>query len=204
MRRGKASSDLSDHRGAEGGKADMPSVKCPYCDNEFEWTKSMGESRVQCPLCNKTMAIVRKQKKAGTDVQPRAITSWGTEGFGSEKTRAEYGEIKKGDVLGGFRIEEMLGAGAMAVVYKATQLSLDRPVALKILPKEFAERTSFVRQFDSETDLLASLNHPNIVSIIDRGREGDTYFFAMEFIEGTTLGEMLAAGELDEEMGTDV
>ncbi len=177
----------------------MPSVKCPYCDNEFEWTKSMGESRVQCPLCNKTMAIVRKQKKAGTDLQPRAITAWGTDGFGSEKTRAEYGEIKKGDVLGGFRIEEMIGAGAMAVVYQATQLSLDRRVALKILPKEFAQKESFVRQFDSETDLLASLNHPNIVTIIDRGRADDTYFFAMEYVEGTTLGELLSAGELDEE-----
>jgi serine/threonine protein kinase len=131
--------------------------------------------------------------------QAKVTTGWGTDGFESGRKRARYGEIKKGDTLGGFRIEEMIGAGAMAVVYKATQLSLDRPVALKILPKEFAERASFVRQFDSETDLLASLNHPNIVSIIDRGREGDTYFFAMEYIEGTTLGELLAAGELDEE-----
>ncbi len=177
----------------------MPSVKCPYCDNEFEWTKAMGESRVQCPFCNKSMAILRKEKKAGTDLQPGAITSWGTDGFGSEKARAEYGEIKKGDVLGGFRIEEMIGAGAMAVVYQATQLSLDRRVALKILPREFAQKESFVRQFDSETDLLASLNHPNIVTIIDRGREGDTYFFAMEYVEGTTLGELLATGELNEE-----
>lgn len=177
----------------------MPAVKCPYCDEEFEWTAEMGESRVECPLCSKTMSVVRRKRRAGTEVEPKAITGWGTDGFRSEKTRAEYGQIKKGDVLGGFRIEEMIGAGAMAVVYKATQLSLDRPVALKILPKEFARKESFVRQFDSETDLLASLNHPNIVGIIDRGREADTYFFAMEYVEGTTLGELLAAGRLDEE-----
>ncbi len=177
----------------------MPSVECPYCGNEFEWTKEMGDSRVECPRCNKTMTIVRRKGKAGTEVELKAITSWGTDGFRSEQTRAAYGETKKGDVLGGFRIEEVIGAGAMAVVYKATQLSLDRTVALKILPKEFAKKPAFVRQFDSETDLLAALNHPSIVSIIDRGREGETYFFAMEYVEGTTLGELLATRELDEE-----
>jgi len=176
----------------------MPMVTCPYCDRQFEWTTEMGESRVVCPLCNKTMAIVRSKKEGGR-AQPRAITAWETDGFRSERSRAEYGEIKKGDVLGGFRIEEMIGAGAMAVVYAATQLSLGRKVALKVLPKRYAQKESFVRQFDTETDLLASLNHPNIVSIIDRGREGDTYFFAMEYVEGTTLAEMLAAGQMDEE-----
>jgi tetratricopeptide (TPR) repeat protein/predicted Ser/Thr protein kinase len=181
----------------------MPAVKCPYCESQFEWTEEMGEGRVECPLCNKGITIVRRktdQKKAeGADAKPQTTTGWGTDGFRTTARREEYGEIKKGDVLGGFRIEEMLGAGAMAVVYRATQLSLDRAVALKILPKEFAQRESFVRQFDSETDLLASLNHPNIVSIIDRGRQGDTYFFAMEYVEGTTLGELLTSGQLQEE-----
>jgi len=178
----------------------VATIKCPHCLGEFEWTAEMGLGRVECPKCSRTMELVRrKTKKSGTEAQARTTTAWGTEGFRSETERAEYGEIKKGDVFGGFRIEEMIGAGAMAVVYKATQLSLDRIVALKILPKEFANRESFVRQFDSETDLLASLNHPNIVTIIDRGRQGDTYFFAMEYVEGTTLGDMLAGGELEEE-----
>lgn len=179
----------------------MPALKCPYCDGKFEWVEEMGEGRVECPLCNKTMQVTRRKGKGGgaAEARPKTTTGWGTDGFRSGKARAEYGEIKKGDVLGGFRIEEMVGAGAMAVVYKATQISLDRTVALKILPIEFARKQSFVRQFDSETDLLASLNHPNVVSIIDRGREGDTYFFAMEYIEGTTLGELLTAGEVGEE-----
>ena len=178
----------------------MATIKCPHCLGEFEWTIEMGLGRVECPKCSKMMEVVRrKTRKSGTEAQARTTTAWGTEGFRSDTERAEYGEIKKGDVFGGFRIEEMVGAGAMAVVYKATQLSLDRIVALKILPKEFAQRESFVRQFDSETDLLASLNHPNIVTIIDRGRQGDTYFFAMEYVEGTTLGDMLAGGELEEE-----
>jgi serine/threonine protein kinase len=159
----------------------------------------MGEGRVQCPLCAKTLKVQRRTgtRSGGTKAKIERMTDWGTHGFGGDEDRDEYGEIRPGDELGGFRIEEMVGAGAMAVVYRATQLSLGRSVALKILPQRFAKRESFVRQFDSETALLASLNHPNIVTIIDRGREGDTYYFAMEFIEGTTLGELAAADKID-------
>ena len=175
----------------------MPSVNCPYCQSDFDLPTDAGEGQAECPLCNKIVRITGTGDQA--EAQPKSTTGWGTEGFRSDSSRVEYGEIKKGDVLGGFRIEEMLGAGAMAVVYLATQLSLGRLVALKILPKKFARRQSFIKQFDSETDLLASLNHQHVVSIIDRGREGDTYFFAMEYIEGTTLGELLSSGEMDEE-----
>ena len=179
----------------------MASLRCPYCRSEFEWNEQVGQGRVACPVCSRTVEIVRKKgtESGETEIKVRSTTGWGTEGFSSETARAEYGEIKKGDLLGGFRVEDMVGAGAMAIVYRATQVSLDRSVALKILPKAFAKRESFVRQFDSETELLASLNHPNIVSIIDRGREGETYYFAMEFVEGTTFGELIASGELDEE-----
>jgi len=117
----------------------------------------------------------------------------------SGQERGRYITFRRGDVLRGFRIEEILGAGAMSVVYRATQLSLDRSVALKILPPRLARIPSFVRQFNSETASLASLNHPNIVSIIDRGHEGDFYFFAMELVEGTTLREVMRSGEVSSE-----
>ncbi|MFO8006646.1 MAG: protein kinase [Candidatus Brocadiia bacterium] len=184
----------------------MATLKCPYCENKIEWTTDMGVGRIQCPLCGKSLKVVRRRGKNGTraTAKPGSTAGWDTNGFSSAQSRARYGEIKKGDVLGGFRIEQMVGAGAMAVVYEATQLSLDRRVALKILPQEFATKESFVRQFDSETDLLASLNHPNIVSIIDRGREGNTYYFAMEYVAGTTLGELLSASEIEEEFLLDI
>jgi serine/threonine protein kinase len=179
----------------------MPSVKCPHCDNVFKLSTEVGEGRIECPLCGKLLDITRRrasrQGTGGPDA--RSTTAWGAEGVADQESQEGFGQVNKGDVLGGFRVDEMLGAGAMAVVFRATQLSLDRTVALKILPTEYAQRESFVRQFDSETDLLASLNHPNIVSIIDRGREGDTYFFAMEYVEGTTLGELATAGEIEEE-----
>ncbi len=184
----------------------MATLKCPYCENQIEWTADMGMGRIQCPLCGKSLKVVRRRGKNGTraTAKPGSTGGWDTDGFHSAQSRARYGEIKKGDVLGGFRIEQMIGAGAMAVVYEATQLSLDRRVALKILPQEFAAKESFVRQFDSETDLLATLNHPNIVNIIDRGREGNTYYFAMEYVDGATLGELLAASEIDEEFLLDI
>jgi len=167
----------------------MPVVHCPHCGTEISCDTDAPESELVCPEC-------------GTALRP----SWGQEtvikGIGEEAqvaARDAYAHVKKGDVLSGFRIEEKLGAGAMAVVFKATQLSLGRPVALKILPKTFAEIPRFVEQFESETEVLASLNHPNIVSIIDRGRQGDTYFFAMEYVQGTTLAEMMRTGRLSQE-----
>ncbi|MBS3764329.1 MAG: protein kinase, partial [Planctomycetes bacterium] len=107
----------------------------------------------------------------------------------------DYENIGVGDVVQGFQIEEKVGGGGMGVVYRAKQLSLNRPVALKVLPKKYATNREFVSFFDSETETLASLNHPNIVSIIDRGHEGDTYFFAMEYVEGTTLKRVVEEGK---------
>lgn len=124
----------------------------------------------------------------------------GTGGTGTpEGSKDKYVKIKTGQVLGGFRIDEILGAGAMAVVYKATQLSLNRPVALKILPERFARNRTFIERFDKESDALAALNHPNIIGVVDRGNDGTTYFFAMEYVEGTSLREMMMSDQVGEE-----
>ena len=111
-----------------------------------------------------------------------------------------YVRFKPGDVLSGFRIEQEIGSGGMGVVYRATQLSLNRPVALKILPRKYSQNPSFVRQFDGETAMLASLNHPNIISIIDRGRAADTCFYAMEYVQGTTLKNMTSPRRMSIEL----
>ena len=110
-----------------------------------------------------------------------------------EKERAKIGA---GDEIGGYRIEEIIGAGAMGVVYRATQLSLNRPVALKILPQRLAKQERFVASFDHESAALATLNHPHIVTIIDRGHENDIYYFVMEYVEGTTLKYLLDDGPI--------
>jgi eukaryotic-like serine/threonine-protein kinase len=79
----------------------------------------------------------------------------------------------------GFQILGKLGQGAMAVVYKAKQLSLDRTVAVKVLPSRFTENPEYVSRFYKEGKAAALLNHPNIVQAIDVGESGGRHYFVM-------------------------
>ncbi|TWT66683.1 serine/threonine-protein kinase [Allorhodopirellula solitaria] len=94
------------------------------------------------------------------------------------------------------RIMELLGAGGMGAVYKAKQEGLDRVVALKVLPSEFAHDAKFSLRFTREARTLAKLNHPNIVSVFEFGHVDETYFFLMEYVDGPTLRDVVTAGEL--------
>jgi len=96
--------------------------------------------------------------------------------------------------LPGLELIELLGRGGMGEVWRARQLSLGRTVAVKLLPEHLASDPEFVARFDKESTALAALSHPNIVQIIDRGREGQHYFFVMELVEGRSLRERLEAG----------
>ena len=96
----------------------------------------------------------------------------------------------------GYQIIGKLGKGAMAVVYKAKQVSLDRIVAIKILPKQFSENPEYVTRFYKEGKAAAKLNHNNIVQAIDVGEAGGYHYFVMEYVEGKTLYEDLAAGKI--------
>jgi len=102
-----------------------------------------------------------------------------------------------GEHLGGYRVEELIGAGGMGTVYRATQLSLGRPVAVKILPPNVADDPQFVRRFHREAEVLASLNHPGIVQVIDRGEAEGRYFLVMELVEGTNLRELVRRGPIE-------
>jgi serine/threonine-protein kinase len=96
----------------------------------------------------------------------------------------------------GYRIISKLGKGAMAVVYKAKQISLDRTVAIKILPQRFTENAEYVMRFYKEGKAAAKLNHNNIVQAIDVGEAGGYHYFVMEYVEGKTLYDDLAAGKV--------
>lgn len=80
-----------------------------------------------------------------------------------------------------------LGKGAMAKVYRAKQRSLDRYVAVKILPQKFASNTQFIERFFREGQAAAKLNHPNIVQAFDVGQHRETYYFVMEYVDGRTV-----------------
>lgn len=96
-----------------------------------------------------------------------------------------------GRVLGDFRVERLLGHGGMGEVYLANQISLDRPVALKVLRSEWARDPVYMARFEAEAWAAAKLNHPNIVHIYTLGGIEDIRFIAMEYVQGTSLGEYL-------------
>jgi serine/threonine protein kinase len=96
----------------------------------------------------------------------------------------------------GYKVLGKLGAGAMAVVYKAKQLSLNRTVAIKVLPKRFTENPEYVQRFYKEGQAAGKLNHPNIVQAIDVGEAGGYHYFVMEYVEGKTIADDLANGQV--------
>ncbi len=97
----------------------------------------------------------------------------------------------------GYRLIQVVGKGGMGEVHQATQLSLQRTVAVKLLKSELAKDPQFVNRFEKEGAALASLRHPNIVSIVDRGNAGDTYFLVMEYVDGPALREKMREPDFD-------
>ena len=102
-----------------------------------------------------------------------------------------------GTELAGYRIESLLGWGGMSVVYLAEDLRLKRRVALKLLAASLAEDESFRDRFLRESELAASIDHPNIVPIYEAGTTEDILFIAMRYVEGRDLKERLQRGRLD-------
>ncbi|MBI3070778.1 MAG: serine/threonine protein kinase [Deltaproteobacteria bacterium] len=99
-------------------------------------------------------------------------------------------------VAGRFKIVKEVGAGGMGVVYEATQLSVNRSVALKIIGTDVSRIPNIVRRFRQEAEIVASLSHPNIVTLIDFGEtESGDLFLAMELVRGLLLADRLALGK---------
>ncbi len=94
---------------------------------------------------------------------------------------------RSGQKIPGYRLLGKLGAGAMATVYKARQLNLDRHVAIKVLPRKFSQNPQFIERFYAEGRAAAQLNHPHIVQAYDVGKAGEYHYFVMEFVDGRTV-----------------
>ncbi|MGH2498341.1 MAG: serine/threonine protein kinase [Ktedonobacteraceae bacterium] len=96
-----------------------------------------------------------------------------------------------GQSLGGYLLEEEIGRGSMGMVYRGKQIALGREVAIKVLPRGLAKDASYVARFIREAQIIAGLNHPNIVQIFDAGQQGGFLYFVMEFVQGPTIGSLL-------------
>lgn len=120
------------------------------------------------------------------------ITEGSAAGVDDAKGDSKAG-AQSGEFIPGYKFIKKLGAGAMGTVVLARQVSLDRPVAIKLLPRKFAADPQFVERFYKEGRAAAKLNDPNIVAAYDVGKAGEHYFFVMEFIDGDTVYDRIQA-----------
>jgi hypothetical protein len=106
--------------------------------------------------------------------------------------------LDSGTIVAGYRIDGVLGVGGMGVVYRATQLSLNRVAALKVLAAEFSEDPAFRERFRREGQLQAAIDHPHIVTVYEAGETEHGLFLAMRVVKGPTLKDLIIAKELEE------
>ena len=104
--------------------------------------------------------------------------------------------LARGDEIAGYRIDDVLGHGGMGVVYRATQLSLDRAVALKVLAPHLSNDAGFRERFREEGRVQARLDHPNVITIHEAGESEAGLFIAMRLVNGKDLKELILSAEL--------
>ncbi|MFT5468003.1 MAG: serine/threonine protein kinase [Verrucomicrobiales bacterium] len=151
---------------------------CPDCGTPLP-EDSPGEL---CPSC-----LMRQALASRTKLEP------GREPSSSPPPSPE----EMADKFPQFELTECLGRGGMGVVYKARQKSLDRWAAIKILAPELVGEEQFAERFAREAQILASLSHPNIVTVFDYGETDGLYYIVMEFVDGVNLRDLLREGKLE-------
>jgi tRNA A-37 threonylcarbamoyl transferase component Bud32 len=146
---------------------------CPKCGA----TIPGGAPQGLCPKCVMAGAAIATE----TGLPPTATSEIPS----LERVAASFPQLE---------ILELIGRGGMGFVFKARQPSLDRLVALKLLPDKLARDPNFTERFNREGRVLGRLNHPNIVSIYDFGQTGGFYFLLMEYVDGVNLRQAMQAG----------
>ena len=152
---------------------------CPRCGTDLSEAASPGGL---CPKCLLEMGL-----REGDSAPEVAVTG---EGAPSEPPPSLEDLSPRFPQL---ELIELLGRGGMGSVYKARQKGLDRLVALKIMPVSAAKDPTWPERFAREARALARLSHPNIVGVYDSGESDGVYFFAMEYVDGMNLRQMIRA-----------
>ncbi|MGA8476714.1 MAG: protein kinase [Chthoniobacterales bacterium] len=165
-------------------------VRCPTCSNEFSGAMEF------CPVCVLRTGLA-SELESGESVSQDAVKPT------SERRtqRFEHYELIRGD--DGHPIE--LGRGAMGVTYRAIDVALGCPVALKVVNERYLSDESARLRFLREARAAASVRHPNVASVFHLGRNGRNYFYAMEFVEGEPLDKLIErSGRLEVRLALEI
>ncbi|MBA3272443.1 MAG: serine/threonine protein kinase [Chthoniobacterales bacterium] len=164
----------------------------------------VGRVVVDSGLATRTeIEFCREQQKQSSDPNQRSLADLLVEHQfitvnQAKRIRSQIDE-RRNSQIPGYQLISKLGKGAMATVYKARQNSLDRIVAIKVLPKKSSENPEFVDRFYKEGKAAARLSHNNIVQAIDVGGTPDGYhYFVMEYVEGKTLYDIMQPAPVGE------
>jgi len=141
-------------------------AKCPRCGKALEFDTAADE-KIVCPGCQALLSMPGKFRPSD---KPDPLL---------------------GQTLGQFELIELLGRGGMGAVYKARQTSLDRFVAVKVLPRSVSRDPSFVERFQREARSAGAVIHPNIIQVYDVGQDKGFQFISMELVEGESLADLL-------------
>src|SRR5512138_1550162 len=114
--------------------------------------------------------------------------------MGKVKEESDMDNIQPGQMLGPYRIIGQIGQGGIATVYKAYQPSMDRNVAIKVLPGQLAESKEFTQRFQQEAHIIAKLEHAHILPVFDYGESEGISYFVMRYLEAGTLKDKMIAG----------
>jgi serine/threonine protein kinase len=168
-----------------------PQRICPSCGNEFSGAVEF------CPVCMLRQAlagVVESGESAAEDTVKPTTPEQATQRF------EHYGLVMGED---GTPVE--LGRGAMGITYKAFDVDLHCPVTLKVISERFLGDESARLRFLREARAAASVRHPNVASVFHLGRTGQNYFYAMEFVEGETLENLIRrSGRLDVKLALEI
>src|SRR5208282_5058382 len=167
-----------------------PKLTCPSCGNEFSGGMEF------CPVCMLRKALAGEvESRESSSEDSRAPTSQ------DAAHRFEHYELVRGE--DGTPVE--LGRGAMGVTYKAFDVDLHCPVALKVISERYLGDESARLRFLREARAAARLRHSNVASVLHLGRTGSSYFYAMEFVEGETLENLIRrSGPLEAKLALEI
>ncbi|GAB4291116.1 MAG: hypothetical protein Kow0090_04480 [Myxococcota bacterium] len=152
--------------------------KCPNCGRLNDVSIFVSGQKVSCHFCGIRFEVHRTDPGVKLESPPPL-------------TKQEMELLKKAPKIHGYEIYSVIGYGGMGVIYLARQSSLQRDVAIKVLSEKWVGQEVILRRFHREAAALASLSHPNIITIIDKGEiEGQPYF-VMEYIKGRSLRNVI-------------